>query len=181
MEGYFYHGIEPYYGAYSYGLETMYKILQEGLKTRKEIHNHHDEELNHVCLYKKDQELDYKKYYYKSARAGWIDKCFVLILSPEVEAVKASHENTDLLDEWRSKGNIPPSMIKGIALPMKTIKDYLEKQTSDEEIINDQNQTKKYISLITKFAINNNLIIMDSDMPNFTDELDESLKQNKTK
>ena len=64
---------------------------------------------------------------------------------------------------------------------MKTIKDYLEKQTSDEEIINDQNQTKKYISLITKFAINNNLIIMDSDMPNFTDELDESLKQNKTK
>ena len=64
---------------------------------------------------------------------------------------------------------------------METIKDYLEEQTSDEEIINDQNQTKKYISLITEFALNNNLIIMDSNMPNFTDELDETLKQNNTK
>lgn len=178
MDKYFYHGIEPYYGSFGYSLDIMLKILKEGLKTRKEVHNHHDEDLSHVCLYKKDQELDYKKHYYKSARSGWIDHCFVFILSPDVEAVKASHKDTDLLDEWRSVGDIPPSKIKGIALPMEAIKEYLEEDLDDEEIKLDQEKLQKNLELITEYALEKNLILVDSDMPNFTDELDESLKQN---
>ena len=37
MEGYFYHGIETYYGTYGHSIELMLKILKEGIKTRKEV------------------------------------------------------------------------------------------------------------------------------------------------
>ena len=180
MDKYFYHGIEPYNGMFGYSLNIMLKILKEGLKTRKEVHDHYDEDLSHVCLYKKDDELDYsdQRWFFKSARSGWIDHCFVFILSPDVEAVKASHEDTDLLDEWRSIGDIPPSKIKGIALPMQTIKEYLEEDFKDEETKQDQEELQKNLQLITEYILEKNLILVDSDMPNFTDELDESLKQN---
>lgn len=180
MEGYYYHGIETYHGAYGYNTDTMIRILHQGLKTRKEVHKYEDEKYNHVCLYKKDNDLDYsnKKDFFKSARAGWIDHCFVFILSPDVEAVKASHKDTDLLDEWRSVGDIPPSKIKGIALPMEAIKEYLEEDLDDEEIKLDQERLKNNLEVITHIAVDRNLIIVDSDMPNFTDELDASLKQN---
>ena len=180
MEGYFYHGIEAYDGSFGSSTETMFKILNEGLKTRKEIHNHYDENFNHVCLYKKDKDLDYsdQRYFFKSARSGWIDHCFVFIISPDLEVVKATHEETDLLDEWRSIGNIPQSKIKGIALPMEAIKEYLDEQSTDEEIKNDQEKLKKYIKILTDYTMENDLLLLDSDMPNFTDELDSTLKQN---
>lgn len=93
---------------------------------------------------KKDDDLDYsnKIDFFKSARAGWIDHCFVFILSPDVGAVKLSHKDTDLLDEWRSVGDIPPNKIKGIALPMEAIKEYLEEDLDDEKIKLDQDRLK---------------------------------------
>lgn len=177
MEGYFYHGIETYYGTYGHSIELMLKILKEGIKTRKEVHNHFDDELNHVCLYKKENDFDYndERYRFKSARSSWIDNCFVFIISNEVEAVKATNEETDILDEYRSVGSIPPSRIKGIALPMEAIKEYLEEETKDDEIINDQEKLRNLLPIITDYALNNNLIIVDSCLPNFTDELDNSL------
>lgn len=179
MDTYYYHGIETYHGTYGQSTEIMYKILREGLKTRKEVHNHHDDHYDHVCLYKKDKDLDYKKNFFDSARSGWIDSCFVFIISPDVEAVRASHDETDLLDEWRSIGSIPPSKIKGIALPMTAIKDYLEEEPLDEEHKQDQEKLKKYLKILTEYTLNNDLMLLDSDLPNFTDELDESLKKKK--
>lgn len=181
MERYFYHGIEPYYGCFGEILETMYKILQEGLKTRKEVRNYDDEEFSHICLYKKNEEIDYtdEKNMIKSAASGWINNCCVFIIDKDVEAEKTGNNKTDLIDEWRSKGDISPSKIKGIALPFETIKEYLEEEIDDEEIIKDQEKVRKMLPIITEHVLNNNLLIMDSEVPNFTDELDESLNSMK--
>ena len=58
------------------------------------------------------------------------------------------------------------------------LKEYLEEDFKDEETKQDQEELQKNLQLITEYILEKNLILVDSDMPNFTDELDESLKQN---
>ena len=176
MNKYFYHGIESYYGCLGETIEIVYKILQEGLKTRNQVRNYQDNDFNHVCLYRKNDDWDYNipGNIYKSARAGWIDNSFVFIISPEIIAVKELEEKTDLVDEWRSINDIPPDKIIGIALPFESINDYLN-ETTDEEVIEDQKKLKKFLPLVADYAIKNNLFYTDSEIPNFTEELDKTL------
>lgn len=180
MERYFYHGIEGYYGNFGNTMEIVLKILQEGLKTRNEVNSHSNDEFEHVCLYKKNEELDYSdpSILYKSARAGWIDNCFVFIISNDIEANKATEDMTNLIDEWRSVGSIPPNKIIGLALPLNSIKEYLSDKVDDEETIEDQNKLNKMLPIITEYILEKNLLLLDSEIPNFTDELDKTLNNN---
>lgn len=193
MERYYYHGMEFFYGCVSETIELIIKIIQnEGLKTRNEINAQNDERYNHVCLYKKNDDYDYstQETIIKSARGGWIDKNFVFIISPDILAEKVQIGQTtgfdengkavsDLIDEWRSIGNIPTSQIVGLALPYDGINEYLNDDFNDydDEIIEDKEKVKKLLPMLELIASNIGIFIVNSDEPNFTDILDSSLSE----
>lgn len=184
MNGFFYHGIEFYYGCVGESIELMVKILDEGLLVRNIVRNYQDEKYNHVCLYKKNDEFDYNDIscIHKSARAGWINNCFVFIINPEIEARKAIvGVETDLVDEWRSLGNILPSDFVGIALPHKSIIDYINSESYDEEEEQDKLIAKKNYYILLEKALEKGIYILDSEKENFTDEFDSTLKNYKKK
>ena len=85
MKRYYYHGVSDLLDEIS--LDIMLNIIKtDGIKTRNEIGNLNDSKYEHVCLYKKNNRFDYsdKKSYFRSARSGWIDHCFVFIISPNI-------------------------------------------------------------------------------------------------
>ena len=125
MNHYFYHGIECYSGTIGYSAQLVIKILEEGIIMRNIISQYGDDKFNHVCLYKKNDDYDYDSpdCLIHSARKGWIDHSFVFIINPEIEARKATEEETNLVDEWRCYKNISPDDIVGIALPYEVIED----------------------------------------------------------
>lgn len=193
MERYFYHGMEPYYGCFGYSIGIMINILRnEGIRTRNNVMNHYNTKFEHVCLYKKNEEYDYieEKAMLKSARNGWIDGCFVFIISPDILAKKVKQSSTtefdennnpttDLVDEWRSIGPIPNTKIEGIALPFVAINEYLNSKDNDEEILEDKKQLIELLPKLKSLAESMGIFIVDSGEKNFTDKLDEQLNYKK--
>lgn len=108
---------------------------------------------------------------------GWIDNSFVFIINPQLEARKATKEETNLVDEWRYDDNISPCDIVGIALPFKIIEEYLnEKDIYDEEEIKDKKELKDFLPKIIDITKQLNIPIYDSSEKDFTDKLDSSIK-----
>lgn len=183
MKRYYYHGIESYHGYVGHTLETMVRILNKGILTRNKIKNYNDKSLEHVCLYKKNEDLDYTQTenIIKSACAGWINDCFVFIINPDIEAQKAKTGiETDLVDEWRTTEDIKPTDIYGIALPFSFIKTYLNEEiplVSLEEKI----KIRKNLKILLEKAQEMNIMVIDSEIKNFTDELDSTLNMKKSK
>lgn len=94
------------------------KILEEGIIMWNTIGQLEDDKYNHVCLYKKNKEYNYDSpdAIIHWARAEWVDRCFVLVINPKIEAKKATKVETNLVDVWRGYNNISPNDIIGIAL-----------------------------------------------------------------
>lgn len=177
MNSYFYHGIESYHGCMGEAAQLMIKILNEGIIYRNQARKHNDDEFNHICLYRKNNEYNYDESatLIHSARGGWINHSFVFIINPQIEARKATREETDLIDEWRCYNNITPDNIVGIALPFKIIEKYLNEQFEEEK--EDRELLKEALTKIMEITKQLNLPTYDSDKENFTDELDSTLKQ----
>ena len=173
MNKFFYHGFEFYPETIIKSLKKMINILDEGLVTRNTIRNLSDNKYNHVCLYRKNDEYDYeqKDALLKSARGGWIDNSFVIIINPSINAKKID-EDTNLIDEWRSNGNISSKDIVGIALPYNTLNDYLNSNINE-----NKEEINQFLKLLHEKATKMNLMIENSDKKNFTDLLDSTLEQ----
>ena len=183
MDRYYYHGIEPYAGIFDEQIELMIKILSEGILTRNVVKEMgKDDEFNHVCLYKKNDCHDYEnvKEFPDSAANGWINNCFVFVISPDVEAIKADNSKngvTNLVDEWRTFESIPPSKIVGIAIPYDSISNYLEDKTLDNlpEVVAEKENIIKLLPILEEIVTSNGQFIVNSNIPDFTDQLDSSL------
>lgn len=185
MERYFYHGIGDYVDTTM--IDKMLEIIDSGgLKSRSVIRGFSDE-YNHVCLYKKNEDYDYSDInaLIHSARGGWIDHCFGFIISPDVSAKKVKTSNwggfeelgalgTDLVDEWRSDGDISLDKIVGIMLPFDSISD-CKREFSD--FLTDDFDTKLFD--LVNSANNLGLMVINSDEVDFCDKLDEQLNTSK--
>lgn len=195
MERYFYHGRESYFGLHGYNISVMINILQnDGLKIRNEVRDYQDSEYAHVCLYKKNEGYDYteENALLKSARGGWIDGCFVFVLSPDVPAIKVKYNNgsvgfdennnpiTNLVDEWRSIGSISNEKIKGIAIPFDEINEYLNGEIDkDKGILKDKKLVIELLPKLINLAENMGLFIVNSNEKDFVDRLDNELNRSK--
>jgi hypothetical protein len=169
MNGFYYHGSESYYGAIGHTIKKISKILDEGLLMRSVANNFDNEKLNHVCLYKKNNKYNYDDMavYLNTARAGWIDNGFVIVINPELDAVKTKvGEETDLVDEWRYYGNIHNSNFVGVALPFSTIREYLDSESYDEYVEIDKEIAKEYLPILFEKVEKMGLVMLDSDKKN---------------
>lgn len=177
MEKYYYHGFEFYPGALNDAICKMLSILDEGLKTRNEIRDYQDSSYQHICLYKKNDSYNYhdELAFLHSARGGWIDHCFVVIIDSGIDAYQARLGiDTDLVDEWRCDEDIDPSHFVGVGLPIKTIQDYLNSFSSLEEERIDQEQARKSFCTLCEKIDSCHIPLVDSDQEFFTDEFDSS-------
>lgn len=189
MERYFYHGIGE-------DISCLFKMLEiinsGGLKVRSK-----DEKYNHVCLYKKNEEYDYNKEekLLSSARGGWIDNCWFFIISPDVTAKKVKVSNktgfdelgnptSNLVDEWRSEGDIPLDKIVGIGIPF----DYIAQEEKEFDFVEDmdfhEHSFKEYyqlLKLLLEYANNSNWIVVNSEEKDICDKLDEQLNNHNIK
>ncbi len=194
MERYFYHGIGD-------DIACLWKMLEiinsGGLKTRSQAGNYDDQKYNHVCLYKKNEEFDYngKEMILSSARAGWIDKCWFFIISPDVPAKKVSVSNetgfdefgnptSNLVDEWRSESDIPLDKIVGIGIPF----DYIAQEEKEFgfaiDMDSQEHSFKEYYQLLKsllEYANNFNWIVVNSEEKDICDKLDEQLNNRNIK
>lgn len=176
MERYFYHGFEGI--DLGEGIEQMLKYIESGhLRERSET----DEKLKHICLYRKNEEVDYDKLpILKTALSSWIENCFVFVLSPDLEA---EHQPPDkvqgLVDEWRSFKDIPMDKVVGIALPLDSINKSLDGESifSEEEIP----VISKYLPKLKEVAQEMGWMIVNSDEKGFTDKLDTELQRERSK
>ena len=180
MKRYFYHGIENYPLCYGSILKKVVSILEKGLIVRNKVNNYNKDELNHVCLYRKNEEYDYEKdeYLINSARGNWIDGGFVFILNPNLNAIKTEiGEKTNLVDEWRYFDNIPISEFRGIALPFSSIREYLNTQhkKENEEDYKEWKLFLEYYPKMLELISKLNLKKYDSEKPDFTNEIDNEL------
>ncbi len=179
MDRYYYHGIEAYSGATIETFELINKILEEGLIARNKVLDL-GSEFSHVCLYRKNEEFNYDdpERINESARSGWIDNCFVFIVSPEIEAHKANNDSsngddlTNLVDEWRSVGDIKPDKIVGLGLPYGFIEEELESDIYSEE---ERREMRKKFEHIVSCCKELGLFIVNSEDKNFTDKVDNTL------
>ncbi len=174
MSKYYYHGIESYYENYGQTLERINHILDEGLLTRDKVRGLKSEDMEHVCLYRKSDEWDYSETttIFKSARSGWIDNCFVLIINPDIEVIQATPAQTDLVDEWRCYGDVAPEHFAGLGLPFDEI---FRALGDDEYDLEDKAKINKYFDLVCRKAMAMGMFIVSSEVENFTDKTDERL------
>lgn len=205
MERYYYHGVGDNINL-EYVLPIMCSIIENGIKSRKKLGSKY----NHVCLYQKNPDGDYEsaEWFLKSARGGWIDNCFGFIINPNINAIKVEQDIytgfnekgnpvTNLIDEYRSIGDIPITEIAGIFMP--NIQNIIEIIKAKEKIYENgyKNEMKKVcitlgldekfqkmnlfqmLNFIIEYANYNNLIIADSCEKNFVDKLDDNLNSKK--
>lgn len=179
MERYYYHGIEPYPDDNAISLQQLINIIKSGaIKTYDKVRGKKIEGMNHICLYKKDETVDYLKRKpfplgEFSALDAWINNCLVFIISPDINAYKPiykkdynrSKEETNVFDEWRTNEDIPIEKIVGLALPFDWLKEMAEENKIYYEKLNE---------LLT-IAKEYNWMIVNSEEENFTDKLDETL------
>lgn len=173
MDRYYYHGVSDLMDEVS--IDIMINIISSGgLKTRNSVRELGDD-YNHVCLYKKNDEYDYEDNL-KSARSGWIDHCFFFIISPDILTYKSSYgTDTNLVDEWRSIGDIPLDKIVGIAIPFDGIADFKEKFPNLYDSFDEK------LSRLISIAEANGWIIENSDEEDLCDRLDMELNGMKKK
>lgn len=185
MERYYYHGFDHF--DFLNGIKFMTEILLSGgLKSRSKVRNLSENQYDHVCLYKKNEEYDYSDQdkYMRSSRAAWIDKCMAFVISPSIEAKKVKVTNsigfdeenepfTNLVDEWRSVGDIPNKDIVGIAIPMDSIYKYSGCLEGEEK-----KEFEKAVKTLIDLASELGMSIYNSEEENFTDKLDEQLNKN---
>lgn len=181
MKRYFYHGIEPDISLYE-TIEILITIIESGgIKRRNIINGIEDNELNHICLYKKNENYDYAApdVLLDSARGGWIDNCMVFVISDEINARHIEPNvdtggyglKTNLVDEWRCFADIPLDKIIGIALPLDSISKALEGKNEflyDEEIDILKNDLLKLKELCNKYGFK----LFNSEEKDFVDKLD---------
>ena len=176
MTRYFYHGIEGWPGTFGNSVQVMIKILSEGIIIRNQVRGYKNNDFNHVCLYKRNEEFDYDNpnNVVLSARNYWMSHGFVFVLNPEIDATKTNFEETDLVDEWRCYHNIPPSEIVAIAIPFEDINEYLKEEDLEEEDEEDRKLLVEGLVTLKNMAEQLNIPIYDSCVNNFTDELDST-------
>lgn len=175
--GYFYHGVADMVDEEI--LEHIINILKSGeLKTREDVFETHspNKDMNHICLYRKNPEFDYsdEEEMLNTARAGWIDHCFVFIISPDIDAEKTPSTLTNLQDEWRSNGPISFDKVVALAIPYEGIAEYKQMTFN-----HNQKEFLERLNQILAFAKNMNWRIVNSDEPDFCDKLDQELAESK--
>lgn len=181
MSHLFYHGFEPW--DYVESIQHMIEIINSGgLKKRNTVINLDDDNLSHICLYRKNESFDYNapNSLQKSARGGWIDSCMVFVVSSDISAsylppnIKKEGYGlkTNLVDEWRCFEDIPLDKIIGVAIPLNSIKDALD---GKDEFYNEEEITRLKEKLIELKEICDklNLRTFNSEIKNFTDKIDE--------
>lgn len=186
MKRFFYHGIEPY-GDISEAVRSVIDIIKDGgIKLRSECSGSDDENLKHICLYRKNMEFDYSSpdFVPRSARPGWIDRCMVFVISGDIQAtyippytkVEGFGKETDLVDEWRCLENIPLDKIIGIALPLDLIKKTLNGEdpcAEEGDILRLREALEELKTLTDKYGLKT----FNSETKDFTDKLDEQYSQ----
>lgn len=161
---YFYHGFDFNVGIES--IEFLYSFLKSGkIKSR----------VGRVCLYRKNDSVDYsiEDNYIRSARSGWIDNCVVFVISPDISAYKLEGDD-NLVDEWRCPSDIDFSKVVGICLPPNFF-ECSPKYETTLEIERGIELHEKIDEIISEYG----WFVGDSSIPNFTDNLDESLNNKK--
>lgn len=179
MDRYFYHGIGN--EIESETLDAMLTIMETGILKSRGAVGYSGDDYEHVCLYRKNDDHNYSETGNAgTAYEGWINHGFCFIISPDVMAEKASFYHsledegnarfTDLVDEWRSDGDISLDRVVGIGLPLDEIRELRARAGSsvDEEF--DDKLTD-----ILMFAESMDWMVVNSDEANFADRLDEKL------
>ena len=186
MKRFFYHGIEPY-GDISEAVRSVIDIIKDGgIKLRSECSGCDDENLKHICLYRKNMDYDYNSPtpIPRSARDGWIDRCMVFVISGDIQAtyippytkIEGFGNETNLVDEWRCLENIPLDKIIGIALPLDLIKKTLNGEdpyAEDGDILRLREALEELKTLTDKYGLKT----FNSETKDFTDKLDEQYSQ----
>lgn len=179
MDRYYYHGIGGEIDSET--LENMLTIMDTGVIKSRSAVGYSGDEYEHVCLYRKNDSHSYiGNGSMGTAYDGWINHAFCFIISPDVAAEKTQFyhdlENessalfTDLVDEWRSDGDISLDRVVGIGMPLDTIRELRARAGSPvDEDFDDK------LSDILMFAESMDWMIVNSDDVNFADRLDERL------
>ena len=176
VNGYFYHGIEFYPGTILDTIKKCIKIMDEGIELRGIIRGFSDENMNHICLYHKNDEYDYQNHLslLHSARGGWIDGQFVFIIDSDIDAKKAEiGRETDLIDEWRCYEKILPEKFVGVALPFDGIQELLNEDVDYNE--EDKDIVRQYWNMLIEKVQSMGLILVNSDDKDFTDNFDNQI------
>lgn len=162
---YFYHGFD-----FNVGYESI-MFLRNFLRSGKICCR-----LGMICLYQKNDDFDYnnKDLFFKSARSGWIDGCVVFVINPDIEAKKFEYEDS-LVDEWRTYEDIDFSKVVGICIPSNFF-NCSKKYERPEDIVKAKGAEKEIKEIIKSYG----WFVANSMTNNFTDKLDNSLKQEKT-
>lgn len=179
MERYFYHGIGNSIDCDT--LDAMLTIMESGILKSRNAVGYSGDEYEHVCLYKRNDSYDYSGSGLEgTALNGWINDSFCFIVSPDIVAEKtgfyhdlADESNasyTDLVDEWRSDGDIPLDRVVGIGLPLDEIRDQRCVEGSRVDEYFDEKLTD-----ILLFAESMDWVVVNSNDVNFTESLDEIL------
>ena len=179
MDRYYYHGIGGEIDVDT--LDNMITIFDTGIIKARDSVGYSGEEYGHVCLYKKNEAHNYAESgNVGTAYDGWINHAFCFIISPDVTARKTNFYHdiedesnavfTDLVDEWRSDGDIPLDRVVGIGMPIDKINEL--RATAGSAV--DENFDDK-LSDILMFAESVDWLVVNSDDVNFADRLDESL------
>lgn len=185
MERYYYHGIESFLDEDASVLDLFLNIIKSGaIKTRTSLDDNNALKMNHICLYRKNEDVDYKERQPypigpMSALDAWINNGLVFVISPDINAYKPIYKEdykreeneTNIIDEWRTNENIPIEKIVGIALPLQTI----ENEIKDNPDIGKVWYEK--LNQVLAIAKEYNWFVVSSEEKDFTDQLDDNLKQ----
>ena len=179
MDRYYYYGVGEKIEIET--LEAMLTIMDTGMIKSRGAVGYSGDEYEHVCLYRKNDEHSYTGGdRMGTAYDGWINHAFCFIISPDIEAAKTAHYHdledessasfTDLIDEWRSDGEIPLDRVVGIGLPLDEIRELRAiAGSSVDEDFDDK------LSDILLFAESMDWMIVNSDESDFADRLDDRL------
>lgn len=179
MERYFYHGVGKEINRDT--LDVMLTIIDTGIIKSRSAVGYSGDEYEHVCLYRKNDDYNYVgNENMITAYDGWINHAFCFIISPNVVAEKTNCYHsledesdagfTDLLDEWRSDGDISLDKVVGIGLPLDEIE---ELRDTADSVIDEEFDDK--LSEILMFAESMGWRIVNSNSANFADRLDDEL------
>ena len=179
MNRYYYHGIGDKIEVET--LESMLTIMDTGMIKSRGAVGYSGDEYEHVCLYRKNDEHNYTGGdRLGTAYEGWINHAFCFIISPDIKAEKTgfyydledecSAAFTDLIDEWRSAGEIPLDRVIGIGLPLDKIR---EARAILGSSVDEQFDEK--LTDILLFAESMDWMVVNSDEPEFADRLDDGL------
>ena len=181
MDRYFYHGVGDKIEIET--LDVMLTIMDTGVIKSRGAVRYSGDEYEHVCLYRKNDDYGYTGLdRVGTAYDGWINHGFCFIISPGLMAEKVEHyydlldENnasfTDLIDEWRSDGEISLDRVVGIGLPFDEIRELRTRVGSSV----DEDFDEKLADILL-FAESLDWIVVNSDDVEFADKLDNNLNE----